>query len=80
MIPRESRPLGTSSGDDEDDFEITGGDLTFKSVPDHEAPTDKDTNNAYLVTVEVTDGNNTATLNVTVTVTNVNEAPEFPYD
>ena len=65
-------------GDDADDFDITGGVLTFKSVPDHEAPTDADTNSVYLVTVKVTDGNHNVELNVTVTVTDVNEAPAFP--
>ena len=66
------------SGDDFDDFDITGGVLTFKTMPDREAATDKNTDNVYHVTVEVTDGNNTVTRDVTVTVTDVNEAPAFP--
>src|SRR5438128_10722190 len=47
-------------------------------MPDFEAPTDADANNVYEVTVQVTD-NGTPTLNdtqaISVTVTNVNEAP-----
>ena len=67
------------SGADEDDFTITqGGLLEFASTPDYEAPTDSGPNNVYQVTVQAFDGNSTTTRAVTVTVTNVNEAPEFP--
>ncbi len=76
--PEGVTPSWDLTGDDADDFDITGGDLTFNSVPDHEAPTDKNTDSVYHVTVEVTDGNNTVRLDVTVIVTDVNEAPEFP--
>ena len=59
------------SGPDMDDFEISsGGVLSFSSPPDYEAPTDADTDNEYMVTVEATDGDTTDTLAVTVTVTN----------
>ena len=75
------------SADDGGTFDInaTTGALTFKNAPDFETPTDVgDTagNNTYVVTVKVTDndipGNTSAlsdTHTVTVTVTNVNEAP-----
>ena len=64
------------SGDDSEDFHIsTGGELTFNTPPDHEAPTDADTNNQYEVTVEAYDGAETGSLPLTITVTNVNEAP-----
>jgi len=76
--PEGVTPVWDLSGDDADEFDILGGVLTFNSEPDHEAATDKDRNNVYLVTVEATDGNNTVTLNVTVTVTDVNEKPTFP--
>ena len=65
-------------GDDKDLFEITGGELTFKSSPDHDVPGDDDGNNIYLVTVKVTARTATVTLDVEVTVSNVNEAPDFP--
>ena len=68
------------SGDDELLFSIgtTSGILTFKDSPNYEAPKDKDSQNDYRVTVEVSDGPNTATRDVTVNVTGVNEAPAFP--
>ena len=66
------------SGADEDDFTIAqGGLLEFASIPDYEAPTDSEPNNIYQVTVQAADGNSTTTRAVTVTVTNVNEAPKF---
>ena len=62
------------SGLDADDFEISsGGVLSFSSPPDYEAPTDADTDNEYMVTVEATDGDTTDTLAVTVTVTDMDE-------
>ena len=70
------------SGTDVDDFEISkvngDGVLEFKTPPNFEAPADDDSNNVYLVTVEVSDGTNTDNLNVAVTVFNVNEPPAFP--
>ena len=68
------------SGDDADDFSISNGVLTFETDPDREAPADADENNVYLVTVEATQGGSTAKLDVTVTVTGVNEPPAFPDD
>ena len=50
---------------------ISGGNLTFNSPPDHE------TRDTYNVIVQAFDGNSTGTLAVVVTVTDVNEAPEF---
>ena len=61
------------SGDDAGLFDITGGVLTFMSPPDFEAPADADTDNAYEVTVEVSDGDMDDMLDVTVTVTNAQE-------
>ena len=68
-------------GDDAADFDISaGGVLTFKSSPDHETPADADTDNAYEVTVVASDGTNTDTHDVTITVTNVDEAPVITGD
>jgi len=53
----------------------TSGALTFVSAPDFENPADVGTDNVYNVTVQVSDGSLTATQNVAVTVTNVNENP-----
>ena len=49
------------------------GVLTFKAAPDFENPTDSGANNVYDVIVGVSDGTNTGTKAVTVTVTNVVE-------
>ena len=78
-----SDPEGTSitwslSGDDAEDFVINEGVLTFGATPNFEAAADANTDNVYLVTVEASDGSVKGTLDVTVTVTGVNEAPEFP--
>ena len=64
------------SGTDADDFNIsTSGALSFASAPDFEAPTDADTDNVYSVTLEVSDGTNTDTQDLTIMVTGVDEAP-----
>ena len=65
----------TLSGDDASEFEIDDGELTFSTQPNYESPADSDTDNVYEITVEASDGTNTDTLDVTVTVDNVNEAP-----
>ena len=69
----------TLAGADGDSFDI-GSDaiLTFNSMPDFEAPGDANRNNVYEVTVQSTDtAANTGTLDVTVTVTNVEEDGEI---
>ena len=65
-------------GPDRGDFDITGGVLTLKNVPDYERPADSDGNNQYEVIVQATDSNNKrGELHVDVIVTNVNEPPEL---
>lgn len=60
--------------DDSEDFSISSsGALTFSSSPDYENPSDSDTYNVYQVTVNASDGTNISTLDVTITVTNVDE-------
>ena len=63
--------VGTDSGDFE---EFGSGVLRFLATPDYEAPADSNRDNTYLVTVRATDGTNVGTLDVTVNVTNVEEA------
>ena len=54
------------------ELEITsGGVLTFVSAPDYE------TKSSYTATVIASDGTNTTTQDITVNVTNVNDAPVF---
>ena len=61
------------SGDDDGVFTIPGGVLAFRNAPDYESPTDMGGDGVYEVTVTAADGTNTATRDVTVTVTNVDE-------
>ena len=67
----------TLDGDDSEAFSIGGSGasstLTFRSVPDYEAPTDADTDNIYMVSVTVEVGGEMDTHDVIVTVTNVSE-------
>ncbi len=77
--PEQDTITWSLSGDDSGDFFIRGtGELTFNTPPDHEAPADADTNNRYEITVQAFDGTNTSYLPLTITVTDVNEAPAFP--
>ena len=68
----------TLTGDDAGAFSIDGGALSFKSPPDFEAPADANGDNIYRVKVEASDGTNTASLDVTITVTDVDLGS--PYD
>ncbi|SQH78373.1 protein of unknown function [Shewanella benthica] len=69
-----------TGGDDVDTFTLDAstGIVSFNTAPDFETPTDADGDNVYQFTATVTDDGSPA-LNVsqtiTVTVTNVNEAP-----
>ena len=66
------------SGDDSGDFTISSaGVLRFSTSPDYESPADANTDNVYRVTIQASDGTSTGTLDVTVTVTNVDE-PDTP--
>ena len=62
------------SGSDGGDFLISeNGELTFRSTPDYDRPADSDRDNEYRVTVRAYDGRTYGNLDVTVTVSNVNE-------
>ena len=64
------------AGTDARDFEISdSGVLTFRQTPNHESPVDSNGDNVYLVTVQASDGRRTGTLDVTVTVTDLDEPP-----
>ena len=67
------------AGDDAGDLSIhsSDGTLTFNLSPDFEHPADHDTSNDYDVTVQAHDGTVSVDHPVTVTVTNINEAPSF---
>ena len=71
----EASTYWTLSGDDADEFSISGsGELTFSSPPDYESPADAGGDNRYTVVVDASDGTDTDTLNVELHVTNVDEA------
>ncbi len=76
----------TLNGADAEDFTITAKDgngmnavtganavLTFDAAPDYENPADADMNNMYEITVMASDGTNSVSRDVTVTVGNVEE-------
>ena len=77
--PERSAIAWSVTGTDDDDFAISEtGVLTFASPPDYESPTDSDRDNVYEVTVVARDdASNSGTLDVVVTVTDVNEGPEI---
>jgi VCBS repeat-containing protein len=50
------------------------GNVTFRVSPNFEAPSDSGANNVYDIIVSVSDGTNTVTKAVAITVTNVNES------
>ncbi|WP_197057361.1 Ig-like domain-containing protein, partial [Vibrio navarrensis] len=72
------------SGIDASLFNInsSSGVITFKTAPDYESPGDSGGNNVYNITVTANDGgssNNTATQNITITVTDEDDtAPDAP--
>ena len=67
----------TISGTDADDFNIdsSSGALSFAEAPDFEIPTDADGDNTYQLSLEASDGTNTSSQALTISVSNVNEAP-----
>ena len=69
--PEEELVTWALAGTDLTAFTLSGGDLTFNAPPDYER------DNRYSVTVEATAGSHTARQTVTVSITNVNEAPEI---
>ena len=68
----------TVGGRDGGDFFITqGGTLFFRSLPDYERPADANRDNVYEVQIRPSDGRHYGAYDVTVTVTDVDEAPEI---
>ena len=74
--PAANLTWSVSGGDDETKFAVTAaGVLSFAAARDYETPDDADTDGVYEVTVQVSDGGRTDSADLTVTLTNVNEAP-----
>ncbi|MBT5910414.1 MAG: tandem-95 repeat protein, partial [Opitutae bacterium] len=65
------------SGADSSFFEIhsNSGELSFKNPPDYDFPLDADGNNVYELTATVDDGGLSASQDLNVTVTDLNEPP-----
>ncbi|MCW9681456.1 cadherin repeat domain-containing protein, partial [Dolichospermum planctonicum UHCC 0167] len=65
------------SGTDANLFNInsSNGVVTFKTAPNFELPSDNGANNIYDISVLANDGTLTATKDVAITVTNINDAP-----
>ena len=64
------------SGTDSSFFAITSGGVLTITARDFESPQDNGANNTYIVTITATDtAGNAANQSLTVTITNVNEAP-----
>ena len=59
------------------DLDSASGVLSFKATPDFEAPIDSGADNVYELSISASDGANSASQALTITVTNVNEAPSF---
>ncbi|WP_284186858.1 cadherin domain-containing protein, partial [Zoogloea oryzae] len=72
-LPGDTLTYDISGGVDAAKFAIDSntGVLQFIGAPDYENPTDSGANNVYNVTVRVSDGTNTDTQAIAVTVTNV---------
>ncbi|MFY0605444.1 MAG: hypothetical protein JXR10_01945 [Cyclobacteriaceae bacterium] len=54
-------------------FNVSNGVVTFATAPDFENPTDADEDNTYEIDVIATDGLNSVTQTVTITVTDIDE-------
>ena len=72
---RTVHPQWSLSGRDSGDFLIdrVSGALSFRNTPDYDRPADSNRDNVYEVTVRGHDSRAYGNLNVTVTVTNINE-------
>ena len=82
-VPADTLTFAITGGADQALFSVnsTTGVLSFTSAPDFETATDADTDGVYEVTVEVSDGNSgTDSQAISVTVTDVNDAPSITSD
>jgi len=72
----DSLSFSISGGSDSDKFSIDSstGELNFVQAPDYEDPQDSDTDNTYVVDINVTDGTYAATQTIMVNVRDISEA------
>ena len=76
----DDRVFWSPAGADAALFDVAGGELRFRAPPDFEIPLDVGTDNVYDVTVQASDQEATTGHNVTVTVTEVDEAATITSD
>jgi uncharacterized delta-60 repeat protein len=76
-IENEAITYSIIGSDDDGLFEIDTdtGVLSFIAAPNYETPTDSDSNNEYILTVQATAGALSTTQQITITVNNTQEAP-----
>ena len=76
-LPTQTLTYSISGGADSALFSINSstGEMAFITAPDFEVPADAGMDNAYNITVQVSDGSLTATQNVTVTVKGTDHLP-----
>ena len=77
--PEQAALVYSASGPDADLFNLntTSGELSFISAPDYEAPLDQSDNNTYQLDITASDGEHEASQSLSITITDVNEAPGF---
>ena len=77
--PEQASLAYSASGADAALFTLnsTSGALAFITPPNFEQPTDQDANNVYQLAITATDGANQASQDLTIAVTDVDEAPSF---
>ena len=77
--PEQATLTYSASGTDAGLFDLdpVSGELRFNSTPDYEQPSDDGKDNTYNLSIIATDGANQASQSLSITVTNVNEAPSF---
>ena len=61
-------------------LDSSSGALAFQQAPDFETAQDSNSDNTYEIELSVSDGSHTTTASISVTVTNVDEAPSFAAD
>ena len=77
--PEQASLTYSASGTDASLFTLdpSNGELSFTSAPDFETPLDADTDNIYQLEISASDGANSATQALSISVTNLNEAHSF---
>ena len=77
--PEQAALSYSASGADAGLFNLntTSGELSFITAPDYEAPLDQGANNTYQLDITASDGEHEASQSLSITITDVNEAPGF---